>query len=338
MFKEESYATLNKEYSQAVFCLLQEYFRFSAKDICHFNNNMQHLLIKEFKERTNVKILYTVHVSLWKVFFENDRQGFKRAWENRDDQNLDIASIQGEAANCNMADSVICLSRSTYDDVLGNYGINDDKLRLVPNGIELMNRNEPQKDVSVLRKELGIDPNATVFLFVGRLIAQKGIDIALKAFEAMAEKWNGQIQMVVVGKGYYKKIIEKRKHIEGTNVIVTGYVPPTEIYKYYRSADILVFPTKHEQSSYVILEAMKYGLPMIVSDIRAFDFLCPNKHCLKIIGNHIDENVVQTWADAMYALAVDREKGDTLSKNAYKLIQESFDSETMFRYSYGDWL
>src|SRR5439155_8755013 len=71
------------------------------------------------------------------------------------------------------ADGVVAVSGSMRQDVQGLYGLPDEKVRVIPNGIDL-GQYRPTPDPAVLAR-YGIDPHTPYLLFVGRVTRQKGI-------------------------------------------------------------------------------------------------------------------------------------------------------------------
>jgi alpha-maltose-1-phosphate synthase len=104
-----------------------------------------------------------------------------------------------------------------------------------------------------------------IILYVGRLEAEKGLQVLIKAFSTLSE---GHI-LYIVGKGDYTaqlKIQANELGLEG-KVIFTGFMEKDEIGRYYDMADIFVHPALWpEPFPRTILEALAHRLPLIVSD------------------------------------------------------------------------
>ena len=124
--------------------------------------------------------------------------------------------------------------------------------------------NRPER-AGELRAGWGAELTDTVFLFAGKLTAVKAPELALAAFEALGNRQDAHL--VFVGAGPLEdelRAFERRTGLR--NVHWAGFVNQSEIPHYYRAADVLVLPSRHEPWGLVVNEAMACGTPAIVSD------------------------------------------------------------------------
>jgi glycosyltransferase involved in cell wall biosynthesis len=99
-------------------------------------------------------------------------------------------------------------------------------------------------------------------LFVGRLSEEKNPQVAVE----VAAKLNVEIQ--IVGIGSLQTYLKEYTNTLGVRVNFHGYLDnPWEV---YRPGDLLIVPSKFEGDGLVILEALKHGIPMIISNISDF--------------------------------------------------------------------
>lgn len=114
---------------------------------------------------------------------------------------------------------------------------------------------------SNLRKELQIEKDEKVILFVGRLAKYKGLEYLLEAMKNI----NGKA--LIVGTGDLKNNLKNQaKHLGVSDkIIFTGYVEDEVLPLLYRLSDIFVLPSINEGEAFGIVqvEAMNYGLPVI---------------------------------------------------------------------------
>lgn len=119
-------------------------------------------------------------------------------------------------------------------------------------------------DRSEVRQSMGIPPHHRVMLYVGRLAIEKNMETLFEMAKlAMSEDEN--LRLMVVGDGPYRtecQTITRSLGI-GDRVKFVGFVPPTEVCRYYTAADIFVFSSMTETQGLVVQEAMTYGLPAI---------------------------------------------------------------------------
>ena len=128
---------------------------------------------------------------------------------------------------------------------------------------------------SVVSLEIGIEaPSPTIghrsgqgtlkCLFAGRLIGWKGAHLALEAVAA-ARRRNADVSLTLVGRGPMKSILQASAHALGIAEHVTfiDWLTQPELHQQYRNHDLLVFPSLHDSSGNVILEAFSHGLPVL---------------------------------------------------------------------------
>lgn len=151
------------------------------------------------------------------------------------------------------ADAVVVLSRKVGEEIeaLGPRG----PVLQIPNGIDTsLFRPALNGERSALRREFGWDDTPRV-LFVGRLVAKKGIDTALAATAAAG----GSFRLVVAGPGPLQP-----HGVPGVDVL--GPIPAERVANLYRAADALLLPSRGEGFPVAVQEAMASGLPVVMSN------------------------------------------------------------------------
>lgn len=155
----------------------------------------------------------------------------------------------------------------------GYYGIPKERLFHTPyavnNDFFIAQSKKYSSQKNKLEEELGIDEQAPVILFVGKLVSRKRPYDLLRAFNKLSNRDDlpKKPYLIFVGEGSAKKDLEnytKKENIE--NVIFAGYKTQNELPKFYSLADIFVLPSEYEVSPLVINEAMCFSLPIILSD------------------------------------------------------------------------
>lgn len=148
---------------------------------------------------------------------------------------------------------IIVLNRDTYL-TLRSRGIGK-RIYLIPNPI----RNE----------FFDIQPYIQGFniVYVGRLTRVKGVLTLIEAFAEIA-KAIPEARLILVGDGPLRPDIEKRVRELGleNKVLITGFIPNSQIPKILKGASVFVLPSYAEGLSNALLQAMAAGLPCIVSD------------------------------------------------------------------------
>lgn len=138
---------------------------------------------------------------------------------------------------------------------------------LIPNGIDVEHFSP---DVTPIEEFCDGKKN---ILFLGRLEFRKGLNYLLKAF-LLIKKEIPDSRIIVVGPGTrlrkrYEKWV-RRHHLE-KDVIFIGYVPYSDLPRYYKTADVYCSPaTGRESFGIVLLEAMAVGTPVVATNIAGF--------------------------------------------------------------------
>ncbi len=157
-------------------------------------------------------------------------------------------------------------------------GIPEDKLKVIPNGIDIEKFDVDPERKKTYREEIlkkyDIPNDSFVVGNVGRLTEEKGTDILVKGFEKfihnIPESERNNKYLLIAGGGKlentFKKIV--KSSAVGDKIRITGVFEDDDIRKLYASFDLFVFPTLAEGFGIVMLEAMSIGLPVICSDLE----------------------------------------------------------------------
>lgn len=131
-------------------------------------------------------------------------------------------------------------------------------LKIWSRGIDT-NKFNPEHREKEIRHRLNAG-DKIIFLYVGRLAAEKDLDILLESVKRVNLIYPGKAQFVFTGDGPYA---EEMKRVSPDNVFYPGYLKGQELWTMYASCDAFVFPSSTETFGNVVLEAMASGLPVI---------------------------------------------------------------------------
>lgn len=159
--------------------------------------------------------------------------------------------------------SVICNSNMVRDEIKHHFGLTDEKLVTIYNGVDNKHFHPSLRTLhrDAVRHRLSIGADDFVILFVGSGFLRKGLATALAA----AAKVGTRTHVIVVGsdkrQGHYQSLAEKlgigeKVHFLGEQRDVTPF---------YGAADVLILPTLYDPFANVVLEAMACALPVITS-------------------------------------------------------------------------
>lgn len=161
--------------------------------------------------------------------------------------------------------SVIANSEMVKIDIIKHFGLPEDKINVIHNGInsELFNLGAISGLRKGLRKRFGISENCHLILFVGSGYERKGLPCLLEAIAKLKEK-EINIKLLVIGKGKIKRYEQHSKKLQiDKDIIFVG--PQKDVRGYYAASDLFVLPTLYDPFSNATLEAMACGLPVVTS-------------------------------------------------------------------------
>ena len=153
---------------------------------------------------------------------------------------------------------------------LRTFGIPEDVIFTAPNAVDndffAGAAKAARAQAENLRANLGLPER--YFLFVGRLIPDKGVLLLLDAYAGLGESLRREVGLVLAGEGQARAQCEDRagKILTG-RVVFSGFLHREELAVHYALAECLVFPTFSDTWGLVVNEAMACGLPVIVSDV-----------------------------------------------------------------------
>ncbi len=125
-------------------------------------------------------------------------------------------------------------------------------------------RFSPMHKRSALREQLGIADDVLLVTYVGRIAAEKGLDVALHAMRLAAQARPGKIAFAVIGDGPFEQ--ETRARTPEPRWI-PGKLLGAELSTAYASSDLFLFPSTTDTFGNVLLEAMASGLPVVGADV-----------------------------------------------------------------------
>lgn len=198
----------------------------------------------------------------------------------------------------------LCPSQDTFN-VLESKGI--ENLRIWSRGIDRIkfNPNQRSLDIRYRLKAKG----KMIFLYVGRMAAEKDLDILLDSIDIVNASYADKAQFVFVGDGPYAKTIKERSY---DNVVCTGYLKDQELSAMYASSDVFVFPSSTETFGNVVLEAMASGLPVIAVNSGGVKDNVINDYN----GLMCTPRDTQSFSNAIIRLIENRQLKKTLAVNA----------------------
>ncbi len=162
------------------------------------------------------------------------------------------------------ASHLLPASLSTFREFNKHYSVPNQKMTIIPLGIDL-SRYAPNRDPAFAEK-LGISEHF-VLLYVGFCTPRKGLEYLAQAMRRLPQ----DVMLVIVGRWdpKYKARFRACLGSAANRVVLVGYVPDSELARYYSVADAFVFPSLLEGFGLPLAEALACGLPVISTNISS---------------------------------------------------------------------
>lgn len=166
----------------------------------------------------------------------------------------------GERVGCKYADQIIAISSDIKTQVKEKF--NRDA-HLIASGVEIGERTTKTDYI----ESIGLTPNK-YFLTVGRFVPEKGQDDLISAFSSLQTDW----KLAIAGDADHETSYSRRlkSHAANNNkIVITGSIGGDSLNEVYSHAGLFVLPSYYEGLPIALLEALSYGLGVLVSDIAA---------------------------------------------------------------------
>ena len=187
----------------------------------------------------------------------------------------DVESLEGHqkrsmnSAIYGRVDRLIVHNNASLKE-LAKLGVDPAKINVIPHGNYLDKVPTLMSPVEA-KSALGIRRNAPVVLFFGQIKEVKGLDLLIQAIADVSREI-AEVTLLIAGRPWkvefspYDKLIDDLG-IRDRCVLHIRYIPDSEVHLYYAAADIVVLPYREVYQSGVVLMAMSYGRPVLVSDL-----------------------------------------------------------------------
>jgi glycogen(starch) synthase len=174
----------------------------------------------------------------------------------------------------NRADRVVACSAYMRDHVADIYGLEEERISVIPNGID-PDELVPVDDLEALRARFAA-PDEQLVLLVGRLVYEKGFQLALDALPGLIDRV-GKVRFLVAGSGTAEQDLKRQAGELGLDEHGTflGWIGDDVLHSLYRISDLTVVPSLYEPFGLVALEAMASGCPCIVADTGGLREIVP---------------------------------------------------------------
>ena len=241
---------MNEDMLAAGEALAQEH----SYDLVHGHDWLVARAAAALADRLEVPYVTTIHAT---------EHGRHQGWVQNQPQSH-IHAVERWMAH--RADAVIVCSYYMRGHVADIFGIDERRVSVIPNGVD-PSELRPSGDLQALRASFAA-PEERLVLLVGRLVYEKGFQLALDALPGVIERV-GDVRFLVAGQRHPRGRAQAARPsgwgccAHGTFL---GWIGDDVLHSLYRIADLCVVPSIYEPFGLVALEAMASGCPCIVAD------------------------------------------------------------------------
>ncbi len=214
----------------------------------------------------------------------------------------------------NRAERVIACSQYMREQIADIFGVEEERVSVIPNGIDPDDL-PPQDpaELTRLRSEFAA-PEEKLVLLIGRLVYEKGFQLALEAMPRLIEEAPGT-RFLVAGSGTHEDELHRQAEELGLmeHGSFLGWIGDDVLHSLYRISDLTVVPSIYEPFGLVALEAMASGCPCIVADTGGLREVVPHEEA----GLRFRARDPEALAEVAVRVLCDDELGRRLVAEAY---------------------
>lgn len=315
-------------YSRRVVDLLAPWLKDKKELILHLNSPNQHFLGEQVKERFGAKVVFTIHFLM--SYFTSRPDDY--TYENET-----FRDCSGNKETIKVADRVVCVTRFARRVAELYFQKEKEQVTTIYNGygeakqVKLIRPSRKK----ALRRKLGFGEDEIILLYVGRIDETKGCEKLVQAMDELIGKY-GNIRLIFAGGGNFGDSM-KYVGLNCSKIAFTGHLPAEKLEQIYRIADIGIIPSLWEQCSYVAIEMMAHGLPVLYSGVPGLRELFTDGVDGKLLPFYRDQSKYQLRVDskdiahALSELIENPKIMAKLGKQARKTWEQQLTGEVMGR-------
>ena len=275
-------------------------------DIVHGHDWLVAMACDHLARRFDAPVVTTIHAT---------EHGRHQGWVKKHPQSY----IHGvERWITNRSDRVIACSYYMREQVADIFGVPDERVAVIPNGIDpgdLRPHDEPE--LRRLRSQFA-DPSERLVLLIGRLVYEKGFQLALEAMSRVLGELP-DTRFLVAGSGTHEHELRRQAAELGIDEHGTflGWIGDDVLHSLYPIADVCVVPSIYEPFGLVALEAMASGCPCIVADTGGLREVVPDGEA----GLRFRARDPEALAEVAIRVLSDDELGRRLVAEAYEHVR-----------------
>jgi glycogen(starch) synthase len=257
-------------------------------------------------KRFGTPLVTTIHAT---------EHGRHQGWVDKHPQSY-IHGVERWIAN--RSEHVIACSYYMREQIADIFGVEEERIEVIPNGIDPrdLQPHDPA-ELRRLRSEFA-RPDEKLVLLIGRLVYEKGFQLALEAMPRLIEAVPGT-RFLVAGSGTHEEELRRQAAALGLmrHGTFLGWIGDDVLHSLYPIADVCVVPSIYEPFGLVALEAMASGCPCIVADTGGLREVVPHDE----VGLRFAARDPEALAEVAIRVLADDELGRRLVSEARRHLR-----------------
>lgn len=228
--------------------------------------------------------------------------------------------------------NIIAVCNKGKEMMISN-GVSGEKITVIFNGVDskLWSKSEP----STLREELSISNDTFLILCASRFAYDKGHHFLIESMAELKKITAKPFKLVLAGDGPFLEERKKQVHELGLDADVVFIGFRKDMKNLFNASDVYINSSKHEALSFLMLEVLASGLPLIATDMGGNGDIVNEQTNCGILVKYED---AKGLAQAVLKLMEDKQLQETLRINAVKAIHDRFELDKIVEDTYAIYL
>ncbi len=228
-----------------------------------------------------------------------------------------------EARALRRLDRIVAVCREVKDDLVAKKNVAPEKISIIANGVDSSEFDVPV-DTAALRHELDVEESAQVIGAVGRLDADKGIDLLIRAAARLRAR-RPALRVVLVGSGPHEGALKELAEREGVRDIVRFAGYRADARRLMHAVDIIALPSRQEAQPFTLLEAMAARKPAVAAAVGGIPAIMVDG----VTGLLFPSGDVEAFTIAVEKLLADANARTAMGDAARERVEREFSQTAM---------
>ncbi|HET9032657.1 MAG TPA: glycosyltransferase [Dokdonella sp.] len=184
-------------------------------------------------------------------------------------------------------DRLLTVSKAMRLAAIKQFGASENRTLTISNGFNT-GIFRPLDRVA-MRNKLGIEPQARLVIYVGRLVESKGLCELIEAHRRLVQR-NRNLRLVLIGDGVMRERLGTLISTNGleNSVLLAGGCEPEQVAEWIAAADLLTLPSWSEGYPNVVVEAIACGRPVVATDVGGTREIIDSSNGILIPARNVD--------------------------------------------------